>query len=726
MATDTAALAHAWKACQTGNPAEGVRLTLRILQADPRNADAWCLLGIAQRAAGQPAQAETSCRAALRLRPDYFDAWNSLGNALLMQEKLDEAIAAFEQALRLRPDNPLAHNNLGAALRLQFRWAEAAEHYRQALRLQPNYPEAHNNLGEALQGLGRLEEAVASFQEALRLRPDYPEAHTNLGTALVGRKQPEEGMAHHREALRLRPGYAEAHYNLGLALAAQRQHAPAEASYREALRLKPACTEAHHHLGLVLETQRRFAEAEPCFREAIRLHPGYAEAHHHLGIVLAAQRRFAEVEACYAAAEECHRQNLRRRSGDPTLHNNFGAFLAERGRLDEAESCYREAVRLRPEFRDAWGNLASVLADRGKVAEAVAACDRLLEFEPDSPDAHVNRAFVLLNQGSWERAWEDYEWRWRCASTAPLPYQQPRWDGSPLAGRTILLHPEQGLGDTLLFVRYAPLVQQRGGTVLLGCPRPLHRLLTSVRGVDRVLQPGAPLPAFDCHAALMSLPGLFGTTPETVPADVPYLFADPALVEHWRRELPLTPHPSPPWGRGEKELLPSPLGGEGWGVRGRPFRVGIVWQGNPDFVADRQRSIPLKEFAPLAEVPGVQLISLQKGFGSEQLREVSFPVLDLAPRLDEEAGPFMDTAAVMKNLDLVITADTVSLHLAGALGVPVWAALSFAAYWCWLRDREDSPWYPTVRLFRQRTWGNWQEVFARLAAELKDLACRGR
>ncbi len=693
MAANLKALETAWKAFQAGKLTEAIRLSRRVVQADPRDADAWCLLGVAQRAAGHYAQAEASQRRALDLRPDFVDAWNNLGNALLMQEKLDEAVAAFEQVLRLQPNNPMAHNNLGAALRLQFRWAEAADHYRQALRLKPDYPEAHNNLGEALRGLGRTEEAAASFREALRWRPDYPEAHTNLGTVLVGLNRLEEGIAHHNEALRLRPAYAEAHLNLGATLAAQRRFREAEACYRETLRLEPNCAEAHYNLGLALAMQERYPEAEACYLAALRLFPQYAEALQNLGHLLALQRRHTEAEACFRAVETCYREALRRRPGNASMYLNFGSALAEQGRLAEAEDCFREILRLEPQSTAAWGWLANVLTARGKGAEAVAVSDHLLELTPDSPDAHMNRAWARLTQGWWEQAWADYEWRWGCSYTVPLPYKEPRWDGSPLAGRTVLIHAEQGVGDTILFVRYASLVKQRGGTVLLVCPRVMLRLLACLSGVDGLFAQGTALPPFDCVAPLHSLPGIFRTTPETVPADVPYLSVAPSLVEHWRRELP----------------------------PGRDFRVGIAWQGNVGFAHDRQRSFALAQLAPLAAVPGVQLISLQKGFGSEQVGEVPFPVSDLGPNLDETAGPFMDTAAVMHNLDLVVAPDTSLLHLAGALGVPALGAMAFAPYWYWMRDREDSPWYPSVRLFRQRTPGDWEDVFERMAAALNDL-----
>jgi hypothetical protein len=348
-------------------------------------------------------------------------------------------------------------------------------------------------------------------------------------------------------------------------------------------------------------------------------------------------------------------------------------------------------LRLRPDYAEACGNLATALLVQGKPDEAVAVHETILERNPGSAGAHLWRALARLLMGDWEQGWRDYEWRWGCEEFGGLPYQQPLWDGGPLAGRTILLHAEQGLGDTLLFVRYAKLVKQRGGKVVLACPKALLRLLADCPGVDQLVGQGAPLPPFDCHAPLLSLPGLFRTTPANVPADVPYLFASPSLVEHWRHEL----------------------------AAHSGFKIGIAWQGNPLFKGDRLRSFPLAHFEPLARIPGAKLFSLQKGLGSEQMQQVGFPVVDLASRLDEASGPFLDTAAVMKNLDLVIAADTSIAHLAGALGAPVWLPLPFAPHWVWMLHREDSPWYPTMRLFRQRHWGDWPDAFERMAGELR-------
>jgi hypothetical protein len=303
---------------------------------------------------------------------------------------------------------------------------------------------------------------------------------------------------------------------------------------------------------------------------------------------------------------------------------------------------------------------------------------------------------VWLSQGNYEQGWTEFEWRWRCKGFALRPFTQPAWDGSSLADKAILLHTEQGAGDTIQFVRYSPLVKERGARVILECPARLIPLLKSCRGIDAWVAQGALLPAFDVHLPLLSLPRIFGTTVTTVPTGVPYLAADSQRVERWRREL-------------------APL---------HAFKVGIVWQGNPEYLADYRRSPPLALYGLLARVPGVQLFSLQKGDGIEQFADITgeFLVTDLGGRSDVVGGAFVDTAAIMPNLDLVITSDTATAHLAGALGVTTWVPLSYAADWRWLLDREDCPWYPTMRLFRQAELGNWKPVFERVARELDELA----
>ena len=315
-----------------------------------------------------------------------------------------------------------------------------------------------------------------------------------------------------------------------------------------------------------------------------------------------------------------------------------------------------------------------------------------LRLKPDFADAQ-QQVFLWLLMGNFEHGWPEYEWRWQRKERATYKrsFAQPLWDGTPLDGHVILLHAEQGLGDTIQFVRYASQVKQRGGRVVVECPRELAPLLGRCAGIDQVVIRRQSLPAFDVHAPLLSLPGIFATRLDTIPADIPYLSVDPMLTERWRAELCII----------------------------RAFKIGIVWQGNPGHKRDRQRSVSLMQFAPLARVAQVCLFSLQKGPGTEQLQEVAerFAVTDLGSRFEN----FADTAAVLMQLDLVITVDTAVAHCAGALGIPVWVVLPFAPDWRWLLERNDSPWYPTMRLFRQKQPGDWDEVFGRIREEVKKL-----
>ena len=621
------------------------------------------------------------------LKPEDAEAQNNLGIALAQQGRFDESAACFQQALRLKPDYPDAHNNLGNILEKQNKLDEAVACYHQALRLRPNYPEAHYNLGIVLGRQDKLNEAVASYQQTLQLKPNYAEAHNNLGTVLARQGKLDEAVASYRQALQLKPADPEAHNNLGLALARQDKLDEAVASYQEALRLKPNYPEAHSNLGTAFQEQGRLDEAVASCQQALRLKPDSAEAHHNLGIVLGKQDKLDEAMAGF-------QQALRLKPDYPDAHHNLGVVLGKQDKLDEAMASLQQALRLKPNYPDAHNNLGLVLGRQGRLDEAVASYQQAVQLKPDYPEANWNLGLAWLQMGRFEQGWAGYEWRWKCKEFGSLPpFQPPLWDGSPLDGRTILVHAEQGLGDTLQFIRYVPSLHQRGGRVILLCQPPLVRFLTNCPSIERLLAHGDPLPELDVHVPLLSLPRLLGTTLESVPADVPYLEAEPQLVETWRHRLGLY----------------------------RGFKVGIVWQGNPKFRLDRFRSIPLAQFAPLARVPGVHLLSLQKGAGCEQLPALQerFPVTDLGSQLDETTGAFQDTAAVMKNLDLVITLDTAIAHLAGALGVPVWVALHDIPDWRWLLNRDDCPWYPTMRLFRQTRPGQWEDVFHRIAEALQ-------
>ncbi len=559
-----------------------------------------------------------------------------------------QAEQLYRQILQADPQHVGALHLLGLLAHQMGRSDLAIEYIRQALRLQPEFADAHSNLGMALAKQGNLTEAIACYQQALRLKPDHANALNNLANALRHQGKLTEAVASYQQALRFKPEIAEAHTNLGVALAEQGKLKEAVASYEQALRLKPHYAEAHSNLGMVLFDQGKLTEAVASYQQALLYKPDLAEAH-------------------------C----------------NLGVALVEQGKLTEAVAGYEQALRLKPDYAEAHSNLGVALAEQGKLTEAVASYQQALRLKPDYAAAHMNLAQVWFLWGDFETGWPEYEWRWKHRGFTPPAFGQPLWDGSSLQGQTILLFPEQGLGDTLQFIRFAPLVQQLGATVIVQCQLPLLRLLATCAGIDRLVHAVTALPPFDLQASLLSLPRILRSTLATIPASIPYLCADPELRAHWQQQL-------------------SGVGG---------FRVGIAWQGNPEHKRDRRRSVPLLAFAPLAGVPGVRLVSLQKGPGREQVADLAdrLGLLDLADRLED----FADTAAVMGNLDLVITVDTAVAHLAGALGIPVWVALPLVPDWRWLLERQDSPWYPSMRLFRQSAWGDWAGVFERLAEALR-------
>jgi hypothetical protein len=369
---------------------------------------------------------------------------------------------------------------------------------------------------------------------------------------------------------------------------------------------------------------------------------------------------------------------------------NLGNAQARLGRHEEAATSYRQAARLRPHYPEAHSNLGNALLEVGHVEEAARCYEEALRQDPEHPSAHWNRAWLRLLCGDFERGWEEYEWRWVTGNAAPRHFRQPVWDGSALWGATILLHAEQGLGDTVQFVRYAPWVKEAGGRVVVECQARLAPLVRTVAGVDEVVEAGSTLPPFDTHAGLLSLPRIFGTSVKTLPAEVPYFTLDATRIERWRARL-------------------AQAGG---------FKAGLVWAGSPTHKNEHSRSIRLSALAPLAAVSGVSLFSLQRGPQAAELASAPFPITNL----EEQNNDILDTAASLTHLDLVIAVDTMVAHLAGALARPVWTLLAYVPDFRWLLGRDDSPWYPTMRLFRQPRPGDWAAVIARVAEELRNAA----
>ncbi len=569
------------------------------------------------------------------------------GITALNERKPADAEACFREAIEARPDCAEAHSNLGVALAALGRHAEALATYERALRLRPDFADAHHNLANSLRHLGRNADAIEHLRTAVRLKPDWADAHNSLGQALRSIGALDQAIVAYRAAVRIQPDHPDARNNLGVTLSDKGLHFEAIATYRLALKRNPRSADIHNNVGVALAHQGKHAEAIGSYRRSLELRPTYAEAHSNLGNALRHECQFAD-----------------------------------------AEASLREALRLKPEYAEAFNNLAIMLTKVQRVDEAIAAYREALRLKPNYPDGHKNLGLALLSKGDFAAGWAEYEHRWGTKEMPLRKFTQPRWDGSALDGKTILLYAEQGLGDTIQFIRYAALDcrARRQGAVRV--PQGAAGAVRACAGIDRIVPQGQALPAFDAHAALMSVPGIVRTDLASIPASKPYLSSDPERIRRWGEELK--------------------------GLTG--YKIGIAWQGSRGFQDDKLRSIPVQRFEPLARLPGVRLISLQKDYGSEQLRSVpDWKVLDLGNRLND----FLDTAAVMKHLDLVVTVDTAVAHLAGALGVPVWIALPTASDWRWLQNREDSPWYASARLFRQKTQGDWAEVLARMARELE-------
>lgn len=668
------------------------QLCREVLDADPRPATL-NRLGLTCHQVGRHALALHYIGQAIQLAPDFAEAHNNRGIVFLAQGNLEEAAASLQRSLSLKPDVATTHNNLGNAFRRLKKLDQAVASLRQALRLQPDLAEAHNNLGIALVEQGQLAAAVDSFQTALALKPDYPEACFNLATALHARGDLEATIFNLQRALQLKPDFAAAYNSLGVALKCAGRLNDAAVNLQQVLRLQPDFSAAYCNLGSVQIDQGQFDDAVISLQHALRLQPELAAAHYNLGLAFLNMGRPAE-------SIPCLQQALRLRPDFAEAQLNLALAFRNREEPNAIIARFQRAVQLKPDSAAAHNNLGNALLQEGRLDEAVASLEQALHFKPDYAEARQNLGMAWLLGGNYEQGWPEYEWRLQCKPTALPQFEQPRWDGSPLEGRTVLLLAEQGLGDTLQFIRYTTLVRDRGGRVLAAIPNSLRPLLSRCAGIDQFTSsnfspPACPasLPEFDVYCPLLSLPGILQTTLATIPADVPYLFADADLKCHWQQEL----------------------------NNFSSFRIGIAWQGDPHFWADRQRSIPLARFAPLVRFDGVQVFSLQKGFGTEQLEAFTerSAVVELGSRLDVRDGAFMDTAAIMESLDLVITSDTAIAHLAGGLGVPVWVVLPFAPDWRWLLYRDDSPWYPSMRLFRQTESGNWDEVFERLVAELR-------
>ncbi|OAJ60834.1 sulfotransferase [Paraburkholderia ginsengiterrae] len=536
------------------------------------------------------------------------------------------------------------------ALQQNGAFTEAEELYREILELRPRHFDALQLLGALALQAGRLQEGVELLSKALAINAKQAPIHSNLAYALNALQRFDEALASADRALALQSGFPDALNNRGNALAGLSRPLDALGSFDRAIALMPDFASAWNNRACVLRDLGRPADALASCDHALALQPNY-----------------------------------------PDAWSNRGNALSDLNRPDDAERSYRRALELAPAFADAWNNLGLTQIDLNQHAQALSSYERALAVNPTAAETHWNESLCLLQMGQLEAGWRKYEWRWERSriKSGRRNFAEPLWRGDfSIEGKTILLHAEQGLGDTLQFCRYAALVSTLGAKVVLEVPSELMRLTATLEGVDQLIEAGQPLPPFDCHCPLLSLPLAFKTRLDTIPSATPYLFADAEAAHRWH------------------ERIHAQADGQ--------LKVGLVWAGgNRPHVAelrknDARRSMTFERFAPLLDVPDVQFFSLQKGPAAQQLADSEWRarVIDYT----EELGDFADTAALVVNLDLVISVDTSTAHLAGALDKPVWILNRFDTCWRWLLERTDTPWYPCARLFRQPALGDWDSV----------------
>ncbi|MBL6947078.1 MAG: glycosyltransferase family protein [Rhodospirillales bacterium] len=535
------------------------------------------------------------------------------------------------------------------------RFEQAAEGFFKVLQAEPREIKALYGLGMSLHRLDENEKAVEFVKDALERGYGGAQEHCNLGIIYLQLDRLDEAVECYKRAIALDGNFVAGYFNLGNAYRDLKKPDDAIEALHAAVTLKPDFPQAWNNLGLAMHDAGRFEEALECYNNALNGKPDYAAA-----------------------------------------YLNMGNALGQMGRPDAAAVSFQKAIVLDRTLFEAHNNLGNVLKDLERFEAAAACYEKVIQAEPENFGAHKNLGIVRLVQGDFEGGWPEYSWRRRDPDDPVFrvrAYKQPLWDGEDLTGKTILAYPEQGLGDTLQFVRYLPMLRQTGAHVIFDAPLPMARLFKDLDGVDTMLQSGDTIPPFDFHISLMELPRLFHTTLETIPAGGAYLKADDGLIGDWAERL------------GQKQ---DPKQG---------LRVGFVWGGNPDHANDRNRSIDPELFTPLVEAPGVEAFSLLVGRDGEAEHVFGDAIRDLAPQLTD----FSETAAAIANLDVVISVDTSVVHLAGALGARVWTLLPFNPDWRWMMEGDASPWYPTMRLYRQARKKTWESVLEPVAEDLAEL-----
>lgn len=663
----------------------------RAVELNPHNPQAWLNYGKSAFNLQQLANALSHYDQALQLESNYYEAWMNKGVALHALERFADAHHAFEMALSLNPNSYEALNGKGIVLHALGRYEEALSAYEEAIALHPDYFEALNNKGITLHALGRHDEALSLYDKALRIKPNNVEALINKGITLQALQYFDNALSCFDAALDLNQSSHQAWLNRGLLFFSQKNYDEALSCYSKALAISPKYYEAVNNIGLVLKHKKRYVESLQHFDLAIEIYPNRYDSHSNRANVLYDLREYE-----LALAQSNIALNLKPNFWES--YNNRGLIYIRLGRLEEAIQDFNTALGLAPNNYDIWNNKGYALHQLNKNGEAIECYDRTIGLKPDFYDALWNKSLALLVEGDFENGFALYENRWKSEKIelrigGTRKFDAPLWLGQDsLNGKTLLVYGEQGLGDFIQFCRYVHLLVSQGATVVLETPKALFKLLGNLRNLCHIICDGDDLPFFDYHCPILSLPLAFKTTLATIPNIENYLNINPDLQQQmlWQSELRLSKKPL----------------------------IGLVWSGNSVHQNDHNRSIPLKDIVKYLP-PHFNFICLQK-----DIRPEDQSVLESTSQIRNfvnDLHDFADTASLMNCLDLIVTVDTSVAHLGGAMGIKTLLLLPYAPDWRWLLNRGDSPWYPSMKLYRQAEIGNWHGPLNQMSCDLERL-----
>ena len=636
---------------------------------------------------GELVQAGTIYKRVLETDPENSDALHLLGLVFHQSGQFTIAVKLIKRALKVSPNQPDFLFDLANALRESGQFEEAVQVYRKVIEFKPSSAEIYNSLGVSLSKLNLLEEAIRVYQHTIRFDPKYAPTNHHMGISFAELGQFDKAVSVCKKAIELDHYNYEVYNTLGNIYTELGQFENGLRAYQKALDLNPCIAKLHFNFANMLKLKGKLEESVVAYKRSIVLNPSYSEAYYNLGTLLQKQGKLEESVVVYHKAIVINPNYAE-------VYNNLGHMLHKQRDLDGAFQLYQKAVSLKPDFLVAYRNLGDVLSQQGKIEQAIQSYEKAIEIQPDNAKSHHHLGMLLLLQGDFQRGWKECEWRLKC-NDFPVEkrgFAQPVWDGSPLNGKTIFLYAEQGFGDTIQFIRYVYELTRYKVDIIFECQSELLSLFRNIGVITQLIVQGDTVPDFHVHSPLLSLPRILGTDLESIPSKVPYLPVKPLPVFRFNPNSKL--------------------------------KVGIVWAGNSWHPNDDTRSVDLQQFTILFNVSACQFYSLQVGDRRNDIFNCNYlvPVIDLGANFSD----FSDTASAIIELDLVISVDTSVAHLAGALGKNVWVLLSWIPDWRWLLEKEDTLWYPTMRLFRQTRNGDWESAFQQLQLALKQYVLESR